>query len=395
MAMEPDEYGTAFSGCGWQDCENITGHGKNALLFYYTAAGGGNMWSAEKHHLFTQRLKVSTDGGETLHSSDKFFLDHVAGENRDPKIFYHRESKAYIMLLYLDGSEFSIYRSHDLLSWEETSRLSIKGMWECPDLFELPVETIDGTDSVKFEPAADAVGNIGFENKEKKWVFWSADGYYVVGSFDGWRFTPESPMQTAYSTKLPYAAQSFAGVNNRTISIAWLRMDNCHGNYRGLMSLPAELSLMFKNGHYHLKFQPVREIQTVLGPVNQLEKGKSHTQLLLNGTPLDVRISWKSQKKGTTKLFLGNYEIIIDFVREIIRFNDLEKHADTAFISFNHNENLDLRLIIDQEVLEFFGNHGIIYGAVEMEENILRSTLTVESNAEIASMEWREIKIQA
>ena len=152
---------------------------------------------------------------------------------------------------------------------------------------------------------------------------------------------------------------------------------------------------MFKNGHYHLKFQPVREIQTVLGPVNQLEKGKSHTQLLLNGTPLDVRISWKSQKKGTTKLFLGNYEIIIDFVREIIRFNDLEKHADTAFISFNHNENLDLRLIIDQEVLEFFGNHGIIYGAVEMEENILRSTLTVESNAEIASMEWCEIKIQA
>ena len=139
--------------------------------------------------------------------------------------------------------------------------------------------------------------------------------------------------------------------------------------------------MMFKNGHYHLKFQPVREIQTVLGPVNQLEKGKSHTQLLLNGTPLDVRISWKSQKKGTTKLFLGNYEIIVDFVRETIRFN--------------HNENLDLRLIIDQEVLEFFGNHGIIYGAVEMEENILRSTLTVESNAEIASMEWREIKIQA
>lgn len=151
MAMEPDEYGTAFSGCGWQDCENITGHGKNALLFYYTAAGGGNLWSAEKHRRFTQRLKVSTDGGETLHPSDKFFLDHVAGENRDPKIFYHRESKAYIMLLYLDGSEFAIYRSGDLLSWEETSRLSVKGMWECPDLFELPVETIGDADSETLE----------------------------------------------------------------------------------------------------------------------------------------------------------------------------------------------------------------------------------------------------
>ena len=161
------------------------------------------------------------------------------------------------------------------------------------------------------------------------------------------------------------------------------------------MSIPAELSLVSKYRKYHLKFQPVRELQAVLSPIHQLEKGKNHTRLPLNGTPLDIHISWKAQKKGITKLSLGNYEIIVDFVRETIRFNDLEKHADTAFIAFSHKENLDLRLIIDQEVLEFFGNHGIIYGAVEMEENILRSTLTVESNAEISSMEWCEIRVQA
>lgn len=387
LAMAPDEYGTAFSGCGWADQENTAGYGRDALLFYYTAAGGTNTWSAEKHRPFTQRLKVSTDGGETLKSSDKFFLDHVAGENRDPKVFYHQESQAYIMLLYLDGSEFAFYRSKDLLSWEESSRLSVKGMWECPDLFELPVENTGNTDH------AENSGNTADLGQNKKWVFWSADGYYVVGNFDGWRFTPETPLQTAYSTKLPYAAQSFAGVSGRTISIAWLRTDNCRGNYRGLMSLPAELSLVTENSGWKLKFRPVRELENCCGPAAKLasDNAMAATKLSLKGTPLDIHLSWEPQKKGTTKLSLGNIEIIVDFVRETIRFNDLEKHADTAFISFCRQKPLHLRLIIDQEVIEFFGNHGIIYGAVEMEENILRRTLWIESTAKIASMEWREI----
>lgn len=385
MAIAPDEYGTAYSGCGWADKENKVGCGKNALLFYYTAAGGTNAWSSEKHHPFTQRLKVSTDGGQTLESSDKFFLDHVAGENRDPKIFYHKESKAYIMLLYLDGSEFAIYRSEDLLSWEETSRISIKGMWECPDLFELPVNPADNSLNNNANPS------LQDEHSNKKWVFWSADGYYVVGNFDGWRFTPETPLQMAYSTKLPYAAQSFANVNDRIINIAWLRMDNCRGNYRGLMSLPLELSLVEKDGTWKIKLEPVHELQACCGPMQHLGKESTPAQLQLNGVPLDVNLSWEPQNKGVTKLFLGNMEIIVDFARETIRFNDLEKHADIAFISFSHKEKLHLRLVIDQEVIEFFGNHGIIYGAVEMEENILRRTLSVESTAQIASMEWCEI----
>ena len=63
-------------------------------------------------------------------------------------------------------------------------------------------------------------------------------------------------------------------------------MDNCRGNYRGLMSIPAELSLVSKDGQYHLKFQPVRELQAVLSPIHQLEKGKNHTRLPLNGTQM-------------------------------------------------------------------------------------------------------------
>ena len=47
MVMEPDQYGTIYSGCGWQDKDNIAGFGENTLLFFYTASGGCNQWSID------------------------------------------------------------------------------------------------------------------------------------------------------------------------------------------------------------------------------------------------------------------------------------------------------------------------------------------------------------
>ncbi len=386
MAIAPDDRGTAYSGCGWVDEENLAGYGKGSLLFYYTAAGGRNQWSADQGVQFTQRLKVSTDGGDTLLSTDHCILEHVIGENRDPKIFYHKESSAYIMALYLDGYEFAIYRSRDLISWEEASRLSIKGMWECPDLFQLDVENEPG---------------------EKKWVFWSADGYYVVGSFDGYTFTQESQVQMAYSTRLPYAAQSYAGVKDRVISVAWLRMENDRGNYRGVMSLPAELSLVKQGDSYRIKMQPVRELRSLRGPWRELVMEKAEKEgarrrsgapferlsLPLQGTPAELAIRWAPQNKGKTRLLLGNYEIVVNFARETISFCDQEKHFDTAIIPFCPRNPMSLTLILDQEVIEFFGNDGIIYGAVETGENVLRKVLTVESDVPIDSIGWWELKV--
>ena len=180
VALMPDEFGTVYSGCGWQDHEGVAGFGKDALLFYYTAAGGSNQWSTDQGNKHTQRLAISTDGGETLQKVGTV-IEHIKGENRDPKIFWHAESGAYIMVLYLDGTEFAIFRSADLLHWQESQRFSAERMWECPGLFALPVEDRPG---------------------EKKWVFWSADGYYRIGDFDGYAFHPETEVLTGYDTKL-------------------------------------------------------------------------------------------------------------------------------------------------------------------------------------------------
>lgn len=405
-AITPNEHGTAYSGCGWIDKKNTAKYGKNALLFYYTAAGGRNQWSLEKGNLFTQRMQISLDGGDTLQSRDDFLMEHVMGENRDPKVLYHRESGAYNMVLYLDENLFSVYRSGDLLHWVETQRLSLKGMRECPDLFELPV--------------------VNSEN-ERKWVFWSADGFYAVGAFDGYTFTPETEVQEAYGTQLPYAAQTYAGVSDRVISVAWLRMQNDRGNYRGVMSLPAELYLVRQGTEYRIGFRPVKELEALRQPQGEwnLEGAESRTlrneegagsgqsgmsrcreagqdrnsvednwcrQIELRGEPVEIRISWSAQDSGQTKLSLGQSVIVMDFAGKKVYLYAGEKKTELCKGMIRNDGPLDLQFIIDQEVIEFYGCGGTAYGALETEEDVLHKKLKIESTAEILSMRWFELR---
>ena len=114
----PDETGTMFSGSGIVNDRKMLGLPEDALVFFYTAAGNNNKWSAGKQ--FTQRIAYSTDGGETLHKIDKGVLPTVCKENRDPKVFWHEKSGAYIMTLWLEENDFGIFRSTDLLKWEQT-----------------------------------------------------------------------------------------------------------------------------------------------------------------------------------------------------------------------------------------------------------------------------------
>lgn len=41
MALEPDEYGTVFSGCAWRDLERMR------FFFFYTASEGYTQWSVD------------------------------------------------------------------------------------------------------------------------------------------------------------------------------------------------------------------------------------------------------------------------------------------------------------------------------------------------------------
>lgn len=373
MVMEPDQYGTVYSGCGWQDKENAAGFGENALLFFYTASGGCNQWSIDMGNQHTQRLAVSTDGGETLHRIDGTIIPHIAAGNRDPKMFYHRQSAAYIMVLFLDDYEFAFFRSADLLHWQEASRLSAEKMRECPDLFELSVENEEG---------------------EKKWVFWSADGYYLVGSFDGYRFTPESEVLCAYSNVMAYAAQTYAGVEDRVISVAWLRLANTRGNYRGVMSIPTELSLVRKNDGYRLRFCLPQEFLAYRKLWKEGEKGCRGLEAVLRGVPVDIILAWKARETGSAKIRIGDTDIAVDFDRGEITFANPQVYSEAIVVPFDKAEGLKLEFIVDQEVIEFLGNDGVICGAVETEENILRKKFVLESDGGLEAMKMYEIEVR-
>ena len=73
-----------------------------------------------------------------------------------------------------------------LLNWEQTDRLTFKEAWECPDLVCLK----------------DEKGN-------ETWMFWSADGFYFWGEFDGYQFQTDGVRHAAYINKIAYAAQTY------------------------------------------------------------------------------------------------------------------------------------------------------------------------------------------
>ena len=372
VVLKPDETGTAYSGCAIQDKNNLAGFGKDALLYYYTAAGGRNEWSRSRGNLFTQRLAYSLDNGQTLKVSDKFKIEHIVNENRDPKVFYHEPTKAYIQVLYLDENEFVLYRSEDLLEWKEIQRLDFHGMWECPDLFEL---------------------NVINEDNKKKWVFWSADGYYVIGEFDGYTFKAESSVQNAYSSKLPYAAQSFSGIEGRVVNTAWLRLKNVRGHYCGLMSIPTELALKKTDKGYRMCFRPVRELESYRGKENSFETNPEVIQLKLQGNPVRIDFSWDAPEEGRTKAVIQNIEMTADFNSGCLRFQDRSTGEEISYITLRKGEKTKLSLIIDQEVIEFFGNDGTIYGMAETEENVLKEKLCITMDAPKTSVTWYEFNI--
>ena len=101
-------------------------------------------------------------------------------------------------MVLFEANGHSIYTSKNLREWKYESHVT--GFWECPELFELPID--------------------GNENNTK-WVMYGASGTYMIGSFDGKEFHPEGgKYRTTYGNQ--YAAQTYNNVpDGRRIQIGW------------------------------------------------------------------------------------------------------------------------------------------------------------------------------
>jgi fructan beta-fructosidase len=223
-ALMNDRLGSPWSGTSLLDHENAGGFGKDALVLVYTAFD-------RISHKQVQSIAFSTDNGAHFSRYSRNPIldsDSEVGSNdaRDPKVFWYEPTRHWVMVLFeKDGMSF--YRSADLRTW--TWKSHFKGLHECPDFFELAVD--------------------GDPNR-KQWILHGGSSSYFIGSFDGERFTPESPeLRYAEGKNLGgsdtlYAAQSFAEMpDGRRVQMAWGRVELPGMPFNQMILFPTEFKL--------------------------------------------------------------------------------------------------------------------------------------------------------
>lgn len=258
-ALFPDEHGTMFSGSAVIDYENTSGFGKGdtpAMVAIYTADSPAKQVQCIAYSLDKGRTWTKYAGNPVIDSKAKW----QSQDTRDPKVFWHKPINKWVMVLN-ERDGHSIYNSDNLKDW--TFESHITGFWECPELFELAVD-----------------GNAN----NKKWVMYGASGTYMIGSFDGKTFTPESGKHY-YTTGTSYAAQTFTGIpeaDGRRIQIGWGRVTHPDMPFKGTMLLPTSLSLHTTKDGIRMFSNPIKEVdalQTKVGTWNNLTAEKA-SQLL-------------------------------------------------------------------------------------------------------------------
>lgn len=280
VALRPDEKGTIFSGSAVVDWRNSSGLGRKdappmvAIFTYHDAEAE----KAGREDFQSQALAYSRDAGRSWHkyAGNPVLPNPGEAAFRDPKVFWFEPSGKWIMAL-AAGERVMFYSSPDLKDWTLESEFgrglgAHGGVWECPDLIQLPVENGRGTRYVLLVSVISGGPNGGSATQ------------YFVGEFDGTRFRPDpDPAQPADVGEsgqwaggarwLDYGADNYAGVtwsgvpddDGRTLFIGW--MSNWDyalvvptERWRGAMTLPRSLHLRRTPRGFRVDSRPVREL---------------------------------------------------------------------------------------------------------------------------------------
>lgn len=189
-----------FSGTAVVDTNNSSGLCENGacLIAVFTSNVHKDNQGLRQH----QSLAFSNDKGRTWRLYDQNpILDIGRKDFRDPKIFWYEPQQKWVMALVVpDQYSVQLYQSKNLLKWELMSEFGKVGdttrIWECPDLFQLPVENEAG---------------------QSKWVLSLSGGHpagptfvgmqYFIGEFDGTTFRSDQ-VEARY---IDYGKDYYAG----------------------------------------------------------------------------------------------------------------------------------------------------------------------------------------
>jgi fructan beta-fructosidase len=330
VALAPRKFGDwAFSGSAVVDRDNTSGwkKGDNALLVgAFTSTGRGEC------------IVYSTDRGRTWTEYEGNPV--VKHSGRDPRLFWHAASKRWVMAVYdeKDGKQWiAFYTSPDLKGWTYRSR--IEGFYECPDLFELRVDD---------------------DPKKAKWVLTAANSDYMVGAFDGEKFTPETKMAKGHRGRGFYAAQTFSdALKGRVIQIGWLQAPSPGMSFNQAMSIPLELGLKSTSDGPRLTWSPVKELQTLrarphrVGPSDV--KAGSDPIKCGNGELLEVRAEIRPDQSSRAVLTVRGVVVEYDAKKEELKFL-----GHTVPVPLREGK-LKLHLFVDRTAIELIAADGLVY----------------------------------
>lgn len=366
----------AFSGSAVIDWHNTSGFGRGGkppMVAIYT---GANPKTGKQ----SQFLAYSNDRGRTFTPYGEV-LDIGSHEFRDPKVFWYAPDKRWVMAVVLaDQNKAALYTSADLKHWIEASEFGPAGArgknWECPDLFELPVE--------------------GGAPGEKKWVLTinlgdsgvagGSGAQYFVGNFDGTRFTPVDGWGNA-PRWVDYGADFYAAVtwndlpkdDTRRIAIGWANnwdyaQDIPSYPSRGLMTAPRVLGLRKMADGYRLVQAPVREVATLHGKpqrITGLNLGEQPVALPVEGGSADLQVNLDTGTANQVAIALTDEEgyqtligvnpaaneVFVDRSRSGPHFLDGFENRHIAPVDLSGHK-VSLRLLVDQSIIELFINDG-------------------------------------
>jgi len=356
-ALLPDEMGTMFSGSAIEDIRNVTGlktGEHNPLLLFYTAAGNNSELS--RNVKFTQCMAYSLDGGATFRKYDRNpVISHIIGGNRDPKVIYVSEEDRYYMALYLDGDEYALFASDDLLHWKEQQRLRLPGDAECPD----------------FYPLCSSQGN-------RYWIFTGASDVYLVGRIENGLFVPvQEPRRLQYRGKA-YAAQSFQGEKEYDrLRFSWNQSEIPESLCNGSMCTPVRMMLDEGKDGLWLRCFPMEQISQLRDHVRNgacVELGAGQRlELELTGKSQEISVRFLPQKKTDVVMNLLGLEIRVNPRREKLYVNGI------AMPAFPENGRYEVQIITDVHSVEIYSGRGKSFTCVDHLADFSMNRFVLES----------------
>lgn len=369
----PDAWGLIFSGSSVVDTDNTAGFGPGAIVAFYTSAKSTPWGDVQM-----QSMAYSTDGGKSFTRYEgNPILTSTERDFRDPKVFWYAPGKHWVMMLAV-GQQMQIFTSDNLKEWKHESDFGLKqgahgGVWECPDLVELPVE---GTN-------------------EKRWVlicninpggpFGGSATQYFVGTFDGKKFTNQFPTKTKWMDygKDHYATVTFSNApDGRCVALGW--MSNWQyaavvptKQYRSANTIARDLTLYRQGGDLLLKSAPSKEIEAARKDMKSLKKfnvsdAYSIDNLLddNNGAyEIEMEIRNNGAEKIVFTLLNGKGESVKMYYDTALRqfVMDRSVSGETAFsrdfpamtvAPVPETGDFTLRLFVDRSSIEAFGDGG-------------------------------------